>query len=101
MRSDMENKGQPNERESPGYSAPGYGYHLDDPEKPIDFRYYLFLLTKNFYILLTFFVIIVASASIYVFKMPNIYESTAQIIMEKPQSPVGAQTDASGADDSN
>ena len=66
-------------------AAPGYDY-VEEVEKPIDFKYYFYLFTKNFYVLLTFFAIVLTLAVIYVSKLPDQYSSVAQIIIEKPKN---------------
>lgn len=58
-----------------------YGEDLD---KPIDFKYYLFLLKKHLFILLTFFIITVTLATLFVSKSPDTYTATAQIVVERP-----------------
>ncbi len=60
--------------------------YLEESEKPIDIKYYFFLFTKNFYIILTFFIITVTFASIYAAKIPDRYQAVAQIMIEKPQN---------------
>ena len=64
------------------------GYYLEDPEKSIDFKYYFFLFKKNIFIILTFFIIGLTLSVIYTAKLPDEYEAVAQIIIEKPASPV-------------
>ncbi len=58
---------------------------MDEPEKPINIKYYFFVFIKHFYIILTFFVIAVTIAAIYVSKIPDRYETFAQIMIEKPK----------------
>lgn len=58
---------------------------MDEPEKPINIKYYFFVFLKNLYVILTFFVISVTIAGIYVSKIPDRYETAAQIMIEKPQ----------------
>lgn len=63
-------------------------YFLEEADKPIDLKYYWFLLKKNFFILLTFFIIVMTLVVIYVARMPDVYEATAQVIIEKPSGAV-------------
>ncbi len=65
------------------YSA----YEVEDVDKPFDYKYYLFLLKKNFYIILTFLVITVTLTAIYVAKIPDQYVAAAQVIIERPSNP--------------
>lgn len=58
---------------------------MDEPEKPINIKYYFFVFLKNLYVILTFFVISVTIAAIFVSKIPDRYETSAQIMIEKPQ----------------
>ncbi|MDP3919937.1 MAG: polysaccharide biosynthesis tyrosine autokinase [Candidatus Omnitrophota bacterium] len=65
-----------------------YGVSLEEIDKPFDYKYYLFLFQKNFYIILTFFIIVVTLASIYAAKRPSIYVAQSQIIIERPENPL-------------
>ena len=58
---------------------------MDEPEKPINVKYYFFVFIKNLYVILTFFIISVTIAAIFVSKIPDRYETTAQIMIEKPE----------------
>lgn len=58
---------------------------MDEPEKPINIKYYFFVFLKNLYVILTFFIISITIAGIYVSKIPDRYETSAQIMIEKPQ----------------
>ncbi|MBI3317036.1 MAG: polysaccharide biosynthesis tyrosine autokinase [Candidatus Omnitrophica bacterium] len=60
--------------------------YVEEVEKPIDFKYYFYLLAKNFYVILTFFIITVTLATIYVSRMPDQYHSMAQLIIERPKT---------------
>ncbi len=60
------------------------GILLEEAEKPFDYKYYFSLFKKNFYVILTFFIITVTIASIYVAKMPDQYQAVAQLILERP-----------------
>lgn len=68
-----------------------YGPTADEIDKPFDFKYYFYLLQKNLYIILTFFVIVMTLAFLYVSRMPDVYQATSQIIIERPQNPVAAE----------
>jgi capsular exopolysaccharide synthesis family protein len=57
---------------------------MEEGEKPVDYKYYLSLFKKNFYVVITFFIIVVTLASIYVAKIPDQYQAVAQIILERP-----------------
>lgn len=61
--------------------------YYEDAEKPIDYKYYFFLFLKNFTNILTFFVIAVTLAVIYVAKIPETYQTYAQVILERPRAP--------------
>jgi len=63
-----------------------YGNYSEELDKPFDYKYYLFLITKNFYILLTFFIITITMAFIYVAKLPDTFVASAQVIIERPPS---------------
>lgn len=68
--------------------VPGvYGAYGEEAEKPFDYKYYFYLIKKNFYILLTFFIITITLAFIYVAKIPDTYLSAAQVIIERPPNP--------------
>ncbi len=69
-----------------------------EEEKPVDYRRYLFLIRKDFYIIFTFFIITVTLASIYAFKIPNLYQASAQMIVERTENAFegGAQNNAFG-----
>ncbi len=62
-------------------------YLAYEEDKPIDYKYYFFLLQKNFYVVFTFFVIAVTLASIYAFKIPDTYVAAAQLIVENADNP--------------
>lgn len=59
---------------------------LEEPEKPINLKYYFFVFVKNLYVVLTFFIITVTLAALYVAKIPDVYQTASQIMIEKPQS---------------
>ncbi len=58
--------------------------YYESEERPIDYKYYLFLLKKNLNLLITFLVMGVTLASIYVSRLQNQYEASAQLILERP-----------------
>lgn len=58
---------------------------MEETDKPINIKYYLFVFIKNIYVVLTFFVITVTLAGIYVSKIPDRYRTSAQIMIEKPE----------------
>lgn len=59
-------------------------HYIEEVDKPIDLKYYLFLFRKNLYVVMTFFVIVVTLASVYAARISESYRSMAQIIVEKP-----------------
>ncbi|MDA9101330.1 Wzz/FepE/Etk N-terminal domain-containing protein, partial [Omnitrophica bacterium] len=59
--------------------------YIEEIDKPIDYKRYLFLIQKHFYILLIFFIIAVTLAAIYVSRIPDRYTAAAQMIMERPK----------------
>ena len=61
-----------------------YGNYGEEADKPIDYKYYFFLLKKNFYVIFTFLVIALTLAFIYTSKIPVGYLATAQVIVERP-----------------
>lgn len=60
--------------------------YSEEVEKPIDYKYYIYLFKKNFYVIFTFFVITITLAFIYTSKLPVRYQATAQLIVELPRS---------------
>ncbi len=72
--------------ENPHARAAFIPYSSEDAEKPVDFKYYLFLFQKNFYVIATFFVIVVTFAAIYASKIPDRYMANTQIMVERPQT---------------
>ncbi|MBN1689315.1 MAG: polysaccharide biosynthesis tyrosine autokinase [Candidatus Omnitrophica bacterium] len=60
---------------------------VEEVEKPINYRHYLILLQKNFYVILTFFLITLTLSTIYALKMPDQYAATAQLMLERPENP--------------
>lgn len=63
-----------------------YGY-FEEVEKPIDYKYYFFLFKKNFYIVVTFFIICVTLAGMYSSKLPTQYQAMTQVLIERPPTP--------------
>ena len=61
-----------------------YSGLAEETEKPFDVKYYFFLFKKNFYIILTFFVIAMTIGGIYVAKIPDEYSTVAQLMIERP-----------------
>ncbi len=57
-----------------------------EDEKPIDYKRYLFLIRKNFYIVFTFLIITVTLAAIYAYKIPDLYQAATQLIVERTES---------------
>lgn len=64
---------------------PNINYAGEESEKPIDFKYYFFLFKKNAYVIVTFFIIVVTIASIYVSKIPDQYQTAVQLMIERPK----------------
>ena len=60
-----------------------------EAEKPVDYKYYFFLLKKNFYIVLTFFIITVTLSTITVAKIPDRFTASSQIMIEQPRGEWG------------
>jgi capsular exopolysaccharide synthesis family protein len=58
----------------------------EQAEKPIDYKYYFFLFIKNFYVIFTFLIITVTLVSIYESKLPELYQTTAQLMVERPRT---------------
>lgn len=67
---------------SPTSSVPLVPYY-ESSETPIDYRYYFFLLKKNSTLLITFLIAGITLASIYVSRLPDQYQATAQILLER------------------
>src|SRR3989338_3961058 len=70
----------------------------EEAEKPVNFKYYLFLFQKNFYVIITFFMIVVTFAAIYASKISDRYVASTQIMVERPQTAwnPGASSDGGG-----
>lgn len=72
---------------SPPSSLPYY----ESAEQAVDYRYYFFLFKRHAHLILTLLVMGVTLASIYVSRLPDQYEATAQILLERargtPQTP--------------
>lgn len=56
----------------------------DTADKPIDYKYYLFLFKKNLNFIVTFLVMGASLLSIHVSRLPNQYTASAQILIERP-----------------
>lgn len=69
----------------------------EEAEKPINFKYYFFLFQKNFYVTITFFVIVVTFAAIYASKISDRYTASTQIMVERPQMAWNPGVSADGA----
>jgi len=59
--------------------------YLGDGERPIDYKRYIFLVQKNFYFILVFFIITATLAAIYTSSIPDYYAGFSQMIIEKPR----------------
>lgn len=66
--------------------APAPFYEAE--ERPIDYKRYFFLLKRNLNLLITFLVMGITLATIYVSRLPDQYRASAQIILDRP---VGTQ----------
>lgn len=53
-------------------------------EHAVDYRRYLFLLKRNLNVFITFLVVGITLASIYVSRLPNQYQASTQILLERP-----------------
>lgn len=73
------------------YNFPQAAGLLEEPEKPLNIKYYFFVFIKNIYIVITFFVITVTLAAIYAAKIPDQYEAYSQIMIEKPEMDASTQ----------
>ncbi len=71
-------------------------YLMEEEEKPIDLKYYLFLVRKSIYVIITFLVITVTLASIYASKIPDRYQAVTQLMIEKPESAARAEVAVDG-----
>lgn len=60
--------------------------YYESAEAPVDYKYYIFLLKKNLNLILTFLIMGVTLASIYVSRLPDQYRATAQILLERPRA---------------
>ncbi len=60
--------------------------YYESAETPVDYKYYLFLLEKNSTLLITFLIAGITLASIYVSRLPDQYQTTAQILLERPRA---------------
>ena len=65
-------------------------------ERPVDYRRYFFLLKRNLNLFVTFLVVGITLASIYVSRLPNQYQASTQVLLERakqstPQGPGAPQ----------
>ncbi len=82
----------------PEERAASYIPYGEEAEKPVNYKYYLFLFQKNFYVIITFFIIVVTFAAIYASKISDRYVAGTQIMVERPQAAwnPGASSDGGG-----
>ena len=59
---------------------------MEEADKPLDWKHYLFLVRKNVYIILTFVIIAITLSVIYASKIADRYLTSTQIMIEKPES---------------
>lgn len=59
--------------------------YFETAEPPTDYKYYLTLVKKNLNLILTFLIMGVTISSIYVFRLPDQYQTSAQILLERPR----------------
>ena len=67
-----------------GPPAPPPSY-FEMGETLVDYKYYLALAKKNLNLILTFLIMGVTLASIYVSRLPEQYQASAQILLERPR----------------
>ena len=68
----------------PTLPSPALPSYYETAEKPLDYKYYLFLLKRNLNLLVTFLVMGITLASIYVSRLPDRYHATTQILLDRP-----------------
>ncbi|HNV85383.1 MAG TPA: polysaccharide biosynthesis tyrosine autokinase [Candidatus Omnitrophota bacterium] len=56
-------------------------------QEEVDIQHYLYLLRRHFKILLAVMVIALSLAAIYAYKLPDLYESSSQLLIQKEQEP--------------
>lgn len=64
-------------------SNPAQDYLGYEEEKPLDYKRYIFLFRKNFYVIFTLMIITATLASIYAYKIPDLYKTSAQLLVER------------------
>src|SRR3989338_8702537 len=57
----------------------------ENADKAIDYKYYFFLIKKNLFVILTFTIVAVTLGSIYAAKIPDLYQSSVQLMIERPK----------------
>jgi len=57
-----------------------------EDEKPVDYKRYVFLIKKNFYVIFTFMIITATLAAVYAYKIPNVFQTAAQLLVEFSQN---------------
>jgi len=73
--------------------APPSSYY-ETADKPVDYKYYLFLFKKNLNLIVTFLIMGVSLVSIHVSRLPDEYRASAQILLERPRPSPQAQQQA-------
>lgn len=63
--------------------------YYEGNERPVDFRRYLYLLKKNINLFITFLIVGVTLVAIYASRLPNRYQASAQILLERPKQSGG------------
>ena len=66
----------------PAAAAAGFA---EEAEKPVDYKYYVFLFKKNLYIIITFVIVSLTLGGLYVSKLPESYKTKTQILIERPK----------------
>lgn len=64
-------------------SSPSVGY-FESAEKPVDYKYYLYLIKRSISLIITFLVMGATLASIYASRLPDQYQAATQILLERP-----------------
>ena len=60
--------------------------YYETADSSASYQYYFLLFKKNFNLIVTFLIMGVTLASIYVSRIPDQYQSTAQILLERPRA---------------
>lgn len=79
---------------NPGNPQLGASGYYEDVEPPFDYKYYFFLLKKNFNLLITFLVMGVTLLSINASRIPDVYEASSQILFERARGAPGQSPQA-------